>query len=30
LLDFVDSVLLCEVDSKYVEASFVQNLEFLL
>ena len=30
LLDFVDPILLCEIDSKYVEASFVQDLELLL
>jgi hypothetical protein len=30
LLNFVDPSLLCEIDRKYVEVSFVQDLELLL
>ena len=30
LLDFVDPILLCEIDSKNVKVSFVQDLELLL
>ena len=30
LLDFVDPIPLGEIDSKYVEVSFVQDLELLL